>query len=222
MCGRFTLTVSSGELAEWFGLPDAPAVQPRYNIAPTQTVPIVRLAPDGSARQLALVRWGLVPSWASDLSLGNRMINARAETVAEKPAFRNALRRRRCLVPATGFYEWHTHEGRKQPYLIGLSGGRPFAFAGLWETWQRDDEAIESCAIVTTQANTLMRPIHERMPVIISVADYDRWLDPRIHDAAVLQPLLQPYAEGEMFAQPVSTWVNNPRHDDARCLEPAA
>jgi putative SOS response-associated peptidase YedK len=131
MCGRFTLTVSGAEVAEWFGLAEAPLLQPRYNVAPTQPVAVIRAAADGAGRQAALVRWGLVPSWAKDLSFGNRAINARAETVADKPAFRSAFRRRRCLIPASGFYEWRAVDGRKQPYLIGLAGGGPFAFAGL-------------------------------------------------------------------------------------------
>jgi putative SOS response-associated peptidase YedK len=222
MCGRFTLSVSGAEVAEWFGLSGPPAVEPRYNIAPTQPVAIIRAAPDGPARHLSLARWGLVPSWAQDLAFGNRMINARAETVADKPAFRSAFRRRRCLIPASGFYEWRAQDGGKQPYLIGLAGGRPFALAGLWETWGPGGEAVESCAILTTQANALMRPIHERMPVILAPADYGLWLDGKVQDPARLQPLLRPYADGEMVAHAVSTWVNNPRHDDPRCLEPAA
>jgi putative SOS response-associated peptidase YedK len=220
MCGRFTLTVSGAEVAEWFGLAEDPTLQPRYNLAPTQPLAIIREAA-GAGRQLTQARWGLIPSWASDAAIGNRMINARAETVADKPAFRAAFRKRRCLVPASGYYEWKKTDGRKQPYLIGV-GGHPFAFAGLWEMWDREGEPVESCALLTTEANGFTRSIHDRMPVILAPADYGLWLDPTVQDPAKLQPLLRPYLDAEMVAHPVSTWVNDPRHEGPRCVEPAA
>lgn len=173
----------------------------------------------GGDRELAFLRWGLVPSWADDPAIGNRLINARSETVAEKPSFRTAFKRRRCLIPADGFFEWKKEVKHKQPYLIGVEQDGPFAFAGLWEDWERDGEVIESCTILTTTANDLMRPLHERMPVILTAKDYDLWLDPSVQDAAAVLPLLQPYPAGEMFAYPVSTWVNDPKHEDPRCVE---
>lgn len=168
MCGRFTLRVPAAELVEIFRLLRRPDVQPRYNIAPTQPVAVVRRIDRG--RELSMLRWGLVPSWAKDPKIGARMINARAETVATKPAFRTALRRRRCLVPADGFYEWaKSAGGTKQPHYITRRDGRPFAFAGLWESWDGPDgSSIESCTIVTTEANDLVGRIHDRMPVILS------------------------------------------------------
>ena len=173
-------------------------------------------------RHLAMLRWGLVPTWADDPAIGNRMINARSETVATKPSFRAAFRRRRCLIPADGLIEWQKQGDRKQPYLIGVGDGDLFAFAGLWEEWERGGEVIESCSILTTEANELMRPLHERMPVIIRPADYDLWLDPQVQEGSKVQPLLKPYPETEMFAYPVDPWVNNVRHNDSRCVERVA
>jgi putative SOS response-associated peptidase YedK len=212
-------------VAEHFGLLDVEPLQPRFNIAPTQAVAAVRRVPESSepARQLVLLRWGLVPSWAKDPKIGNSLINARAESVAAKPAFRTAFRRRRCLVVADGFYEWQRTGTKKQPYFIRLADDRPFAFAGLWEFWEGPDHsALESCTLITTSANELMAPIHDRMPVILSPDDYDRWLDPAIQKPDQLQPLLRPYPSGEMLAYPVSTHVNNPRNEDAECIAPAA
>ncbi len=165
MCGRFTLRTPTHRLAEAFGVRDLPNLPPRYNIAPTQDAAVVRPGPEGEARELAMLRWGLVPSWSEGPSAYS-MINARAETVATKPAFRAAFRHRRCLVPADGFYEWQRVDGGKQPYLVELASGEPFAFAGLWEHWEGGD-VIESFTIIVTEANELLRPIHERMPVIL-------------------------------------------------------
>jgi putative SOS response-associated peptidase YedK len=221
MCGRFSLRASGADLAEQFGLAEAPDLPPRYNIAPTQPVAVVRAGPGGVA--LALLRWGLIPRWAKGPEIGSRLINARAEAVAEKPAFREAFRRRRCLVPADGFFEWQARGGRKQPYHFRLRDGRPFAFAGLWESWRGEDgEALESCAILTTEANGVVGPVHGRMPVILGPADYGRWLDPRAQEPGQLRPLLRPYPAEEMAACPVGPWVNDPRHEGPRCLEPLA
>jgi putative SOS response-associated peptidase YedK len=221
MCGRFTLTVDGEQLAEQLDLPVAPEIAPRYNIAPTQPVAAVRASMASGRRELTYFHWGLIPSWAKDLKMGARMINARAETAAEKPAFRAALKYRRCLVPADGFYEWQKTNGKKQPIYIKMADGRPFAFAGLWEHWQgADGSEIESCTLLTTSPNELVRPIHDRMPVILQPDDYDLWLDPKIQTADRLQPLLQPYPAEAMTYFPVSTLVNTPQIDDPRCVEP--
>jgi len=219
MCGRFTLTTPTEIVAQLFDIASAPSLRPRYNIAPTQDVAAVRRGDDGNT--LVLLRWGLVPSWAKDPAIGNRMINARAETVADKPAFRSALRKRRCLIPADGFYEWRKSGSAKQPYLLRRADDRPFALAGLWERWQHDDSAsIESCTILTTTPNDLMRPIHDRMPVILAPDAWGVWLDPATQDPEGLRTLLTPCAEDLLVAEPVSTYVNSPRNDDPRCREP--
>jgi putative SOS response-associated peptidase YedK len=223
MCGRYVLTTPGDVLAQLFDLPEAPAVSPRYNIAPTQPVPIVRAAA-GGGRELALALWGLVPHWAKERALGAKLINARAETLAEKPAFRDALRRRRCLLPADGFYEWQAVERGKQPYLLRLPGGAPFALAGLWSRWSdpADPAAapLETCTIVTTTPNEVARVLHDRMPVILPRESWPRWLDPAA-DTAALSSLLVPFA-GALEAFPVSRRVNSPANEDPRCIEPAA
>jgi putative SOS response-associated peptidase YedK len=227
MCGRFTLTDPDQDLAVQFNLPQIPDLKPRYNIAPTQPVAAVRAAKDavptdaGVARELVLLRWGLIPFWTKDPTIGARMINARSETVAEKPAFRAAFKRRRCLVVADGFYEWQKQNGGKQPFFIRLQDGRPFAFAGLWEHWAgADGSVIESCTLLTTEPNDLLRPLHNRMPVILLPRDYDLWLDPEMQKPGLLMPLLGSYPASEMEAYPVSRWVNKPQNDDPRCIEP--
>jgi putative SOS response-associated peptidase YedK len=218
MCGRYSLDAPGRALAELLQLPSQPALPLRYNIAPTQPVPVAR---DGAGgRELVLARWGLVPHWAQDPSIGNRLINARSETVAEKPSFRDAFRKRRCLVPATGFYESLASPGGKQPFHFRLLGGRPFAFAGLWERWDKGAEPVESCTILTTEANAVVRPVHERMPVILRPEDFAGWLDP-LGNPAALQALLRPYPAEEMEARAVGRWVNDPRHEGADCLTPA-
>lgn len=217
MCGRYTVR-GILPVAELFGVVMPPEFVPRYNVAPTQDVPVVRAA-EGSGRRADLLRWGLVPSWAKDPAVGNRMINARAETAAEKPAFRDAMKRRRCLVAADGFYEWRPDPAggkRKQPHFIRMRGDRPFAIAGLWERWGQGGEELESFTILTTSANELVSPIHDRMPVIIAPADFDRWLDPSVA-ATDVQGLLAPFPADEMEAYPVSTRVNSPSNDDAEC-----
>jgi putative SOS response-associated peptidase YedK len=220
MCGRFALYSDPPTLARQFGA-EAPAdLRPRYNVAPTQTIPIVRQVEEG--RQFALARWGLIPRWAKEMDTGYSTINARAETVATKPAFRSAFRYRRCLVPADGFYEWQAVPGSrvKQPYFIGLRDQEPMALAGLWERWQSPQEdELESCSIIVTDANDLMRPIHDRMPVILDPADWNAWLNPDAGDLDVLQDLLRPFPAEAMAARPVSTRVNSPRNDVPECLE---
>lgn len=183
----------------------------------SQQIATVRLAPNNS-RELAFLRWGLVPSWADDPAIGYKMINARGETVATKPSFRKAFKARRCLVVADGFYEWQKTDGKKQPHYIRLKHDGPFAFAGLWEHWGRDGTEIDSCTIITTDANELMAPIHNRMPVILAPTDYDVWLDPAVEEVERLQPLLRPFPAGEMTAYPVSTVVNSPRNETEECV----
>jgi putative SOS response-associated peptidase YedK len=223
MCGRFTLRAPASVVAEQFALFELPPFTPRFNIAPSQPVPVVRLSPQQPQprRELAWLRWGLIPSWAKDPAIGNRMINARAETVAEKPAYRAALRRRRCLVVADGFYEWQRSGRRKQPYFIRMRDDRPFGFAGLWESWDGPDSSpIESCTLLTTEPNELLRPIHNRMPVILPADDYQRWLDPAVETGEQLVPLLRPYPAEQMTSDPVSTFVNSPANEGAKCIEP--
>ena len=203
-----------------FGFIEQPNLAPRTNIAPTQAAAAVRLGEDGG-RHFVWLKWGLIPSWAKEAAIGSRMINARAETVAEKPAFRSAFRRRRCLLVADGFYEWQKQpEGPKQPYRITLQDGGPFGFAGLWESW-RDPAGgtVESCTIVTTEANAFLAPIHHRMPVIVSPGDFDLWLDPGAPPQTALA-LLRPYPDGAMAAYPVSRRVNNVANDDPEVIAP--
>jgi putative SOS response-associated peptidase YedK len=221
MCGRFTLTSTPEELARRFGLAEIPAFAPRYNIAPAQSVLVVRSAEDG-ARRAAALRWGLVPAWAATPDPSAGWINARIETLAEKPAFRDAFRARRCLVPADGFYEWADHGGFRQPYRIALPGGGLFAFAGLWERW-RDAQGgvIESCAIVTREASPALRPLHDRMPVVLPDASFAEWLAPSQREVAPLRALLEGAPAPDFAIHPVSTRVNTPRHDDPACAQPA-
>lgn len=213
MCGRYSLVASVVELEDRFGFDgEGAAHSPSYNIAPTQGVLTV-VAGDGERRAVHM-RWGLIPSWAKQASIGSRMINARAETVAEKPSFRTALRRRRCLVLADGFYEWQRTNGGKRPMRIAMASGEPFAFAGLWDTWRDEEgEAVTSCTIITTEANDLIRPIHERMPVILRPAMEDLWLTREVQDPGVLREALMPHDPGVMKAHEVSTLVNSPAND---------
>jgi putative SOS response-associated peptidase YedK len=220
MCGRFVITAPVPIIAELFDLGGMPELAPRYNVAPTQTIPAVR-AIDDKGRELVLLRWGLIPSWAKDKKLAASLINARSDSVAEKPAFRSAFKRRRCLIPADGFYEWKTADGKKQPYLFRLIDNRPFAFAGLWERWHGPEGDVESCTLITTDANEVVRPVHNRMPVILDRNAYGNWLDPNVNDKQTLQALLQPFDPSVMIAQAVSLHVNNARNDDPGCLLPA-
>ncbi len=230
MCGRFTLSQSADAIAKAFQVDEVPEFPPRYNIAPTQPVPVVRMEGAQPSRKLVLLYWGLVPSWANDLKMGVRMINARAETVAEKPSFRTAFKRRRCLIIADGFYEWQKIDGKqandqktkgkKQPFYFQVGDHQPFAFAGIWEHWEGSGEAIESCAILTTEANQVLQPVHERMPVILQPEDYEQWLDPSVQKAESLQPLLRPYPPDTMQRYPVSPQVNSPSFDTPDCIQP--
>ncbi|HWP00716.1 MAG TPA: SOS response-associated peptidase [Methylococcus sp.] len=230
MCGRYTLQTPSDKLREQYRIERArerlEKLFARYNIAPSQDVAAVRVARDG-VRELVPLRWGLIPHWAKEAKADYSTINARAETAAEKPAFRSAFRYRRCLIPADGFYEWQPRPGSKikQPWYITRKDGEPFAFAGLWERWEprpgAQGEPVESCTILVTDANDLLRPIHDRMPVILDPAAYDLWLDPAVRDPNLLRALLKPYPAESMTAWKVGTRVNSPRNDDPECLEPA-
>jgi len=221
MCGRFTLFEPDAVLVKEFGAARVQAGPPRYNIAPSQPVAVVRVSPGDRAREILRLRWGLIPPWAKDPSIGNRLINARAETAAEKPSFRSAFRHRRCLVPANGFFEWRKVDRGKQPFYIRMRDGRPFAFAGLWERWvPSGGEAVETCTILTTGANDLLKPIHDRMPVIVPAGMYDAWLDTDRKDPETLKDLLLPWPPESMEAKPVSTVVNDPSHDGPECIAP--
>jgi putative SOS response-associated peptidase YedK len=223
MCGRFTLTVDPAQLQEAFPWVDVPAeITPRFNIAPTQPVAVVA---NNGEKRLEFFNWGLIPSWAKDPAIGNRMINARAETLAEKPAFRTAFRRRRCLVLADGFYEWKQEPGSKTktPLYIHMKDGKPFAFAGLWESWNsKDGSNILSCTIITTEPNKLLEEVHNRMPVILPENAYSEWLDPSEKRPDELTQLLQPYPDGDLEVYPVSKLVNKPSNELPDCIKPVA
>ena len=228
MCGRYELHTHPAAIALAFGIAHAPAFEPRYNIAPMTDVPVVRVNAGGE-RELTRMRWGFVPRWAKDTAIGNKMINARGETLAQKPTFRTAFRRHRCLLPADGFYEWQAlpaaagESVRKQPLHIGMKDGSLFGLAGLFERWlSPEGEVLDTCTIVTTDANALLAPVHVRMPLIIPPENYARWLDPSEQDVA---DLVVPFSAERMTHYAVSTRVNNVRHDDAaiiECAEPVA
>ncbi len=225
MCGRFTLYASPDEVATLFELPEEPILAPRYNVAPTQPVGLVRLNPHSHEREWALTHWGLIPSWSKDPSIGARMINARSETVAEKPSFRAAFKRRRCLVPVSGFYEWQKMAKGKQPYYITAPDGDLLAIAGLWEYWEgADGSALESCTLLTTSANELMSPLHDRMPVFIAPEDFSEWLGDGKEEGRryldSLQHLLRPAPEDLLTTYPVSAYVSNARNEGESCIAP--
>ncbi|MEM7333508.1 MAG: SOS response-associated peptidase [Chloroflexota bacterium] len=223
MCGRFALIAPTEQLAETFQVNQAtlagmPPSVPRYNIAPTQPVTAVRLNQTG-ARELTFFHWGLIPSWSKDMKFGSRLINARSETVAEKPSFRTAFKRRRCIIPADGFFEWQKKDDGKQPMYIHAADKAPLAFAGLWEFWTSPDgDAIQSCTILTTEPNEMMAQIHNRMPVILEPEDFQAWLDPG-PDPTDAFHLFRSYPAHKMAAYPVSTVVNNPRNDHPACID---
>jgi putative SOS response-associated peptidase YedK len=223
MCGRITLTSSATELAGQFALDEGvelKALAPRYNVAPSQEIPVVRQDRDGR-RVVCFDRWGLVPHWAKDPTVGNRMINARAETVATKPAFRDALKARRCVVPADGFYEWGGHGDERRPYLFRRPDRAMIGIAGLYERWLGEGgEVVDSCTLITTEANETLSPFHDRMPVILAPADYGRWLDRSHAEPDALLPLLSPCPAAWLDSAPVSSRINNTRNDDPQCLVP--
>lgn len=220
MCARYNLRATPHQLIEIFQLLREPVVTPRFNIAPTQQIAVVRRV--DKHRELSMMRWGLVPSWSKDVKAGPPLVNARGDTVATKPAFRSAFKKRRCLVPASGFYEWQKGDGKtKQPFHIHLKREPLFAFAGLWECWKGGSEPLESATIITTDANELMLPIHDRMPVILPEEAYETWLDPDV-DAKRLESLLRSFPATEMVADPISTVVNNVRNETPAVLEASA
>ena len=219
MCGRFTQRKSAKALEEHFGA-EVPEIQPSFNIAPTQNVLAIRGGDGG--RDASWLKWGLVPAWAKDTSMGARLINARSETVTEKPSFREAFKRRRCIVPADGFYEWQKKGGRKQPYFFRMKDDRPFGFAGLWERWEGDGgEVLDSCTILTTDANEVLRPVHDRMPVILHSEEYSLWLEAGERERAMLRELLRPYPADEMVSHPVSPLVNSTANRGAELIAEA-
>jgi len=213
MCGRYAFFSPAEAVKRVFALDDVPALEPRYNIAPTQDVAAVRTGEEG-ARAFSMLHWGLVPKWAKERAIGNRMINARSETLAAKPSFREAFRKRRCLVLADGWYEWQVAAGGKQPWFIRRKDARPFAFAGLWERWKdpATGSMLESCTIVTTNAAESIKKIHERMPVVLEETDWDRWTDTAFSDTGVLSELLKPGDPKTLEAWPVSREVNAPKN----------
>ena len=219
MCGRYTLTSAPEAIRALFRYEEQPNFPPRYNVAPTQPIPIVRL--NEGKRQFALVRWGLLPSWVKDTKVFSLLINARGESVLDKPAFRNAMKRRRCLIPADGFYEWQAGTTRKRPYYVRAKAGGPLAFAGLWETWTGPNgEEMETAAIVTTRANRTLAPIHERMPVILAADAFDLWLNSTDVDATTAAALIAPAPDNLLEAYEISTDVNRVANDNPKVIEP--
>jgi len=224
MCGRFRLSRSKQLVEDHFNsVSGEEDWVPRYNIAPTQSVPVIRQNPKEPIRELSLMRWGLIPSWAKGPSAAAKMINARSETAAIKPAFRDALKSRRCLVPADGFYEWVRAGKTKQPYCFEVNEGELFAFAGLWDRWKDPSgNWIETCSILTTTPNALTSPVHDRMPVILDRYSHDLWLDPGMRDVTAASALLRPYDARRMRCYPVSTRINHVTNDDEECSTPTA
>jgi putative SOS response-associated peptidase YedK len=218
MCGRYRLSRRKQLVDEYFDCAGEDDWTPRYNVAPTQPVPVIRQHPKEPRREMSLLRWGLIPWWAKDASGAAKMINARAETAASKPAFKEALRYRRCIVPADGFYEWLRSGSTKQPYCFEVDGGALFAFAGLWERWKdQDGKAVETCSILTTTPNAVTSTVHDRMPVILHPDNYDLWIDPGMRDVSTAAEMLRPYDARAMRCYPVSSRVNNVANDDEDC-----
>ena len=220
MCGRYRLARKKEILAEYFDVENDVDWSPRYNIAPSQSVPVVRQDVTRPVRSFSLIRWGLIPFWAKDAKAGYKMINARAETIAEKPAFREPLLSRRCLIPADGFYEWSKSGKGKSPFCFTLTDDSVFAFAGIWDRWKNPErELVETCSIITISANALLSDIHDRMPVILKSEDHDRWLDPGFKQVDDILDLLKPYQADSMRRYSVSSRVNSVKNDDAGCAE---
>jgi putative SOS response-associated peptidase YedK len=213
------MTIEPDKFRRFFSVPEVPELVPRYNIAPTQQIFTICQNGDGY-RHVRSFRWGLVPSWSKDPAIGNKMINARSETVGEKPAFRGPVRYHRCLIPANGFYEWPRQGNEKVPFYIHRKDQEPLAFAGIWDTWKSTDEVIESCSILTTDANNLVAKIHDRMPVILSPSEFDTWLDREMTDIEKLKMLFSPYPSDMLDVIEVSSSVNNTKNDAPECLEP--
>ena len=220
MCGRFVTDIPADQLRRIFNLTEVTRLEPRYNVTPSQFVGVVRNQVDHN--RLDLLKWGLVPSWSKDPGIGSQMINARSETVYEKPAFRHAIKYRRCIIPTSGFYEWHiSGEHHKQPWYFRMADDSPMCLAGLWETWKTPDGSeLESFAVMTTSANKLVATIHERMPVILHPDSYNLWLSHNMHDPVLVQPLFQPFPDAGMAACKVSDLVNNPHNDSPACIAP--
>ena len=218
MCGRFAQKSPRAKITKKFKVEEAPPLVERYNVAPAQAVLAVRES--SGVREAAFFKWGLVPSWAKDPGIGNKLINARSETVTEKPSFRGAFARRRVLVPADGFFEWSRRGDRKRPFYFHMRDGEPFAIAGLWERWEGAGGPLETCTLLTTEANELLAHYHDRMPVIVRPEDYEVWLDADVSRPELLTPLLRPYPHEEIAAYAVSTLVNSPSNDGPRCVEP--
>lgn len=220
MCGRITVTVEPNEIAEWLEVDPGRIFEPRYNIAPTQWAPVVRMRFDNHTREAVPLRWGLLPPWATEIATGNMMINARAETLYQKTSFRNAIQRKRCIVPVTGFYEWQREGKKRKAFLVRHPENRPFALAGLWEFNEAVPEGpVETFTIITTSANKTMQQIHDRMPVILPDAELARWLNPNV-DGAGVKDLLTPAAEGVLVLNRVSDYVNNANHEGPQCIAP--
>jgi putative SOS response-associated peptidase YedK len=220
MCARFTLFTPGDAIARRFGLSHVPLLQPRYNVAPSQLVAVVGTRANGTGRGLAQFRWGFVPNWANEPK-GPRPVNAKAETAADKPTFRDSFRQRRCLIPADGFYEWKTTPDGKRPLFFRLKSGEPMALAGIWDCWPGPTEKLFTCAILTTPANALVQPVHDRMPAILPPEVWDTWLDPNQTDPTRLLPLLQPSPAEDMEVRPANPAVNNSRYDAPDCLAAA-
>jgi len=218
MCGRFITNIPADLLEEVFNLQELPQLEPRFNVAPSQLSAVVRN--QGDHNRLDLLKWGLVPGWSKEASIGSQMINARCETVTEKPAFRQAIKYHRCIIPASGFYEWQIcGEHRKQPWLFQMADHSPLWLAGLWETWKIPTGGqLETFCILTTSANQLVKPIHERMPVMLTPDTFTLWLSHNMHDPQQLQPFYQPFPAAEMTAHKVPDLVNNPRFDSPACI----
>ncbi|MEM6639479.1 MAG: SOS response-associated peptidase [Pseudomonadota bacterium] len=215
MCGRFAFYSPSEAISKVFGITDVPLIEPRYNVAPTQSVAAIRQLPD-SEPKVQMLRWGLIPSWAKDASIGNKLINARGETVHSKPSFRHAFRKQRCLILVDGYYEWRAEEGGKQPYLIKMKSGAPFALAGLWEAWDdgKSDALLHTCTIVTTQPHPALADLHSRMPVIVPFEQQSEWMDPAVTDADTLRAHIKSFDGDVMTWHRVAKAVGNARNDE--------
>jgi putative SOS response-associated peptidase YedK len=221
MCGRFTLHTPESQIREAFHLENTEplGLEHRYNIAPSQQIPIIRDTDNN--REMVMAQWGLIPAWSKESKTKYSTINARIESVADKPTYRTPFKHKRCLIPADGFYEWKVVNGHKIPHHIRMRDSSVIAFAGLWDNWEGENDSIESCTIIVMPANEVMKPLHERMPAIIAPAHYDLWLDSRVTDKQEIMQLLNSAPSSHLKAYPVSTWVNSPKNNDERCIQPA-